>query len=151
MLNFSEGKFQEEYIPTLGVDVKKLSYAQNANMFRNTVWDVSGQRTFKQIRKMYYPNTDCFLILYDVSNKQSFEDIEDWLDEIKPYAKKNGIFLLIGNKIDLNGQRLITQTEGENKATELGIEFYETSAKTGQNVGELFEYVGNKIIEKKKS
>ncbi|NVM04336.1 MAG: GTP-binding protein [Candidatus Helarchaeota archaeon] len=145
---FSNSEFDSQYIPTLGVDVKKHSYDLNSDINASfTAWDVSGQKTFRKLRKIYYPNTESFLIVYDVSNLNSFEEIESWVDEIKPYARKDSIFLLVGNKIDLNGEKVISPEEGKRKANEFGFEFFQTSAKTGKNVNNLFHFIGKKVVE----
>ncbi len=148
---FSKGEFDSQYIPTLGVDVKKHSYNLNSDINASfTAWDVSGQKSFKKLRKIYYPNTESFVILYDVSNLNSFEEIDRWVDEIKPYARKDSIFLLVGNKIDLNGEKVISPEVGRRKASELGFEFFQTSAKTGFNVNNLFYFIGEKIRDNNK-
>ncbi|MFX1450538.1 MAG: Rab family GTPase [Promethearchaeota archaeon] len=147
---FSNNEFDSQYIPTLGVDVKKHSYRINSDINASfTAWDVSGQKTFKQLRRIYYPTTDSFLILYDSSNLNSFVEIDRWVQEIKPYVKKDSLFLLVGNKLDLNGERVVSSEEGKRKAAEFGFDFFETSAKTGQNVKDLFHFIGKKMVDKK--
>lgn len=147
---FVEDRFQSEYKPTLGVDIKRYTYEYNAHTnFSFTAWDVSGQNSFRSLRKVYYPNTQSFLIMYDVSDRNSFQKIDYWLDEIYQYGSKKGVFLLIGNKKDLQNERSVSLEEGQRKAEELGFEYFETSAKTGDNVKQLFYHVGKRLIEKR--
>ncbi|NVM04609.1 MAG: GTP-binding protein [Candidatus Helarchaeota archaeon] len=147
---FVEDRFESKYKPTLGVDIKRYTYEYNSNTnFSFTAWDVSGQASFKSLRKVYYPNTQSFLILFDLSDRNSFQKVDNWLDEIHQYGNKNGVFLLVGNKKDLQKERNITPEEGKQKADELGFDYFETSAKTGDNVTDLFRYVGQKLIERR--
>ncbi len=147
---FVEDRFESNYKPTLGVDIKRYTFEYNSHTnFSFTAWDVSGQNSFKSLRKVYYPNTQSFLILFDLSDRDSFRKVDYWLDEIHQYGNKNGVFLLVGNKKDLQTERNISPEEGKQKADELGFEYFETSAKTGDNVTNLFRHVGQKLIERR--
>ncbi|MFX0134637.1 MAG: Rab family GTPase [Candidatus Hodarchaeota archaeon] len=147
---FVEDRFDSDYKPTLGVDIKRYTYEYNSNTnFSFTAWDISGQASFKSLRKVYYPNTQSFLILFDLSDRDSFRKVDYWLDEIQQYGNKSGIFLLVGNKKDLLDERHVTSEEGQRKADELGFEYFETSAKTGDNVTNLFRHVGKRLIERR--
>ncbi len=151
VVKFAKGRFESVYKPTLGVDVIKHSYEYNPNVHLIfTAWDISGQASFKKLRRSYYPNTEGFFVIYDTTDKESFDRVNDWIEEIQQYDTKNSIFVLVGNKIDLEDERVISKEKGDKKAKDLGVYFYETSAKTGRNVNDLFYYLGEKIVEKRK-
>ncbi|MFX0132792.1 MAG: Rab family GTPase [Candidatus Hodarchaeota archaeon] len=148
---FSKDRFESKYKPTLGLDLVKYSYSYDLNTnLAFTAWDISGKKSFKTLRKSYYPNTEAFLIIYDITQLESFQEVEEWMNEIRQYGKKDSIFILVGNKIDLENDRIINLEDGKDKASKYKFEFFETSAKTGQNISELFNFLGKKIIEKRK-
>ncbi len=152
IVNFAKGRFQSTYKPTLGVDVIKHTYIyENKININFTAWDISGQASFKKLRKMYYPGTDGIFIIYDITNKESFESVGEWVEEIKQYTqKKDSFFILVGNKNDLESERTVSKDMGKAKAEECDIYFYETSAKTGDNVRDMFLFLGEKIVKSKK-
>ncbi len=150
LVKFATDRFQSEYKPTLGVDVIKHSYNYDENVnVTFTAWDISGQSSFKKLRKSYYPNTDGFYLVYDVTSMDSFEAIDDWMEEIQQYGRQFSTFILVGNKIDLNEERVVSTEAGLKKAKEYEIEFYETSANTGEKVKDIFHFLGELILEKR--
>ena len=99
---------------------------------------------------LYYKGKNGILVVYDITNRQSFDDINFWLNEIKEKANKNTIILLVGNKCDLEDERKVSFQEGKDFADNNGIKFIETSAKTNQNVDEAFEILIDKVIKNNK-
>jgi Ras-related protein Rab-1A len=136
------------YLPTLGADfsLKQMFYANNALKFQ--IWDLSGQQSFANIRKTFYVGAQGSLILYDITNRNSFYNIPLWIDE---FLNNNGEgkmpIVLLGNKVDLRNQRkeLISAIEGKELADSLSeergikISYLETSALTGINIDKAFE------------
>lgn len=151
LVQFAKKRFIADYKPTLGVDIFKYSYLIEDNALDLMAWDVSGERIFQKFRNTYYPGAEAILILFDVTEPESFRNLNDWISEINRYAKKDAIFVLIANKIDLEKKRKVSNKHGAKLANKLGYLYYETSAKTGQNINELFINIGKLIIEKKKS
>ena len=99
---------------------------------------------------LYYKGKDGILVVYDITNRQSFDDINFWLNEIKEKANKNTVLLLVGNKCDLEDERKVSFQEGKDFADNNGIKFIETSAKTNQNVDEAFEILIDEVIKNNK-
>lgn len=149
LVQFAKKRFIADYKPTLGVDIFKYSYLVDDKTMDLMAWDLSGEKVFKKFRNSYYHGAEAIFILYDVTNPQSYNDIDDWVLEIKPDANKDVIYVLIGNKIDLEEERKIFEVDGRKLAKKYGFIYYETSAKTGKNIDSLFRYIGKIIIDKK--
>ena len=147
---FTEGSFQEDYKPTLGANIirKDVNIDKANAKVRLIMWDLAGQEKYNVIRSMYFQGCVGSLLVYDVTRHESFSAIESkWLKDFKNYVKKEGAYILIGNKIDLEAQRVVTQEEGENLAKQIGASaFIETSAKFGKNVEEAFKNLVFQIL-----
>ena len=110
------------------------------------IWDTAGQERFKNIQASYYKGANGILVVYDITNKESFENLSSWLIEIEKNGNKNVYKFLIGNKNDLEDQRVITKEQGDEFASINGMDFFETSAKTAYKVQEAFEVLTKDII-----
>ena len=111
------------------------------------IWDTAGQERFKNIQASYYKGANGILVVYDITNRESFEHLNSWLIEIEKNGNKNVYKLLIGNKSDLEEQRAIKKEEGDEFASINGLEFFETSAKDGSRVQEAFITLARDIIK----
>ncbi|NVM04497.1 MAG: GTP-binding protein [Candidatus Helarchaeota archaeon] len=136
---FIEKKFDEDYKSTIGVGIQKKAYklSDNISVILN-IWDLSGQMMFRNIRKTYLEGSDSAVIVYDVTRPRTFEDISNWLEELKEALPPEHKFLtiLVGNKIDL--ERKVSNKKAKDLAKSLNIPYLETSAKTGDNVDKAF-------------
>ena len=115
------------------------------------IWDTAGQERFKNIQASYYKGGNGILVVYDITNRESFSNLNSWLIEIEKNGNKDVFKLLIGNKNDLENERKITYDEGKEFASINGMEFFETSAKTAYKVQEAFETLTRKIMRKDKN
>ena len=115
------------------------------------IWDTAGQERFKNIQASYYKGGNGILVVYDITNRESFSNLNSWLIEIEKNGNKDVFKLLIGNKNDLESERKITYDEGKDFASINGMEFFETSAKTAYKVQEAFESLTRNIIRKDKN
>ncbi|MHA1385543.1 MAG: Rab family GTPase [Candidatus Helarchaeota archaeon] len=152
MLRYTEKKFQELYIPTIGCQVsKKELYLREADKSVELfIWDIAGQTKFMNVRKLFYEGAHGFFLIYDITNEDTFIKTANWYKDIKqskPF-KNRSTGLLIGNKKDLEEQRKISYKDGETLAKEMQLEFQETSAKTGENIDEIFKIIAYKILNR---
>ena len=113
-------------------------------MVKLHLWDFSGQKKFRSLLKAYIKETKAILLVYNITDESSFLAVNDWIKEIKKY-EVNPIIVLVGQKCDLEN-RIISEERGRELANELGVEFFEISAKTGYNVEELFKYLIQQCI-----
>ena len=147
LVRYTSGQFKEEYQLTIGVEFGSNNVIIGDNTYRIQIWDTAGQENFRSITRSYYKNTACAIIVYEISNKKSFENISSWIEECKNTAPKSILMVLVGNKCDLDN-REVTEEEGREFAEKNGMIFFETSAKTGKNVEELFKE-SVKVIDQK--
>ena len=119
----------------------------NGKKVKLQIWDTAGQERFKNITASYYRGGNGVLVVYDITDRESFENLNSWLIEIEKNANKNVYKLLIGNKCDLEDKRKVTFQEGKDFAESNGMKFMETSAKTASKVQDAFELLTNEIIK----
>lgn len=138
LLRFVDNSFESSFISTIGVDFKiynmKLSDGSRAKL---QIWDTAGQERFRTITSSYYRGCNCVMVVYDVTDRKSFANVERWMNEVDRNARSDAVRALVGNKTDLD-DRQVTYIEGQEKAREMGVRFYETSAKQGANVAAMF-------------
>nr|XP_045617721.1 ras-related protein Rab-37-like [Procambarus clarkii] len=113
------------------------------------IWDTAGQERFRSVTHAYYRDAHALLLLYDVMNKNSYDNTRAWLAEVHEYAQDDVVIMLIGNKCDVNGERVVRREDGERLAREYNVAFMETSAKTGLNVDLAFMAVARELKARK--
>ena len=145
--------FKSDYRGTLGVAIiKKDVELTDINAYvRLLLWDIAGQDHYEKTRKKYYEGCTGALLVYDMTRFRSFENIENkWYDDFKNHIKSDVPYILIGNKSDLDDERVVNKDNALELASKLNaIEFLETSAKNGSNVEEAFLKLVRKIIQKR--
>lgn len=145
---FSDNTYDENQISTIGVEFKHLKIKINENKEIDfTLWDTAGQERFRSITKNYYKGAHGFLLIYDVTNRETLEGIQNWLKSIKENSRPNVKIMLIGNKIDISKKRQISTEEGKQLAKKYSCTFYETSAKSNLNVGEVISTIIKMVYE----
>ena len=117
------------------------------NQFKLEIWDIAGQERFHALNNMYFKDAHGCFVVYDISNKESFNNLNYWLNNVKQWSNENIPLILIGNKCDLNDERKVQKDEGVNYARENNIAFFETSAKENINITEMFEKLVEVIVD----
>ena len=148
LLRYAHGQFKPEYQLTIGVEFGAKNIQINNKIFRIQIWDTAGQEKFLPITRGYYKNSACALVVYDISNRDSFDHISTWIEDCKNQSPKTIFMVLVGNKCDLNDKRQVTIEEGRELAERNEMLFFETSAKDGINVDEIFLNSANEISKK---
>ena len=138
LLRYIHDKFNEEFQSTIGVEFGARNIKIEDKIYRIQIWDTAGQETFRSITRAYYKNSVCACVVYDITNKNSFQNIKSWMEDCKKQSPKTVFLILIGNKVDLEDKRQVTYEEGSIFAEKNGMLFFETSAKTGKNIEEIF-------------
>ena len=147
LLRYVNNVFSEEFKSTVGVEFGAKNIEINENKYRIQIWDTAGQENFRSIARAYYKNSVCACIVYDITNHSSFESIQSWIDDCKKQSPKSVLMVLVGNKKDLENKREVSYEEGESYAKAHDMLFMETSAKTGEQISEIFEKSVQKIDE----
>ncbi|KAK9892873.1 hypothetical protein WA026_022553 [Henosepilachna vigintioctopunctata] len=146
LVKFDTGKFQSgNFSATVGIGFTNKIVNVDQTRIKLQIWDTAGQERFRSITHAYYRDAHALLLLYDVTNKTSFDNIRAWLGEIREYAQGDVVIMLLGNKADCGPQRAIRREEGERLAREYNVCFMETSAKSGQNVDLAFLAVAREL------
>ena len=150
LMKYIDNSFTLTYTTTLGVDFKqKKIKLKDGRDVRLRIFDTAGQERFKAVSVSFIKKADGVILIYDISDIESFEAVENWIKSIREIGKEKLPIILVGNKCDLSDdKRMISLKEGQDKADEFNIPFYETSCKEGINIKEVFEKLIDDIIEK---
>ncbi|XP_021354786.1 ras-related protein Rab-26-like isoform X6 [Mizuhopecten yessoensis] len=150
LVQFDQGKFQQgSFSATVGIGFTNKVVDVDGTKVKLQIWDTAGQERFRSVTHAYYRDAHALLLLYDVTNKASFDNIRAWLGEINEYAQEDVVIMLLGNKSDSTADRVIRTEDGEKLAKEYSVAFMETSAKTGMNVDLAFMAVARDLKMKK--
>ena len=149
LLRYCDKSFQDVHLSTIGLDYRlKTMTLKNNKTIKLQIWDTAGQDRFRAITKNYYKGANGIILIYDVTNTQTFENVKNWISQIKEEANPNVIIYLVGNKIDVpEEQRLVKPEDGQKMADEFDLPFLEASAKDGTNINEVFQELLEKIDE----
>lgn len=145
LLRFADDTYTDSYISTIGVDFKIRTVEIEGKTTKLQIWDTAGQERFRTITSSYYRGANGIIIVYDVTDEDSFKNVKTWLQEIDRYASTNVCKLLVGNKCDLTAKKKVDYTTAKEFADQLQIPFLETSAKNATNVEQAFMTMATEI------
>ena len=147
LLRFVDNQWSDLFVPTIGVDFKIRTMEIDNKNVKLQIWDTAGQERFKNITASYYRGAHGIFVVYDISDTESFKNINNWLIEIEKNANKNVYKILVGNKCDLEDKRTVSYQQGKELAETYGMQFIETSAKSNTNVDEAFHLLGKEVMK----
>ena len=142
---FIENRFSTDFKSTLGVNLLKRKVSIDDNTVSVQIWDLGGQDAYRKLRKLYLEGSQGALVIFDKTNKKSFDHLYDWINSFRE-AQSDAPMVLIGNKIDLEDQIKIDENTARNYATTNNMEYLSTSAKTGEKVESAFKSLIKRII-----
>ena len=148
LLRFSQDDFKSEYQLTIGVEFGAKNLDIDNKKYRLQIWDTAGQENYRSITRAYYKNSVCAILVYDITNRDSFEHISSWVEDCLAQSPKTVFMVLVGNKSDLSEKRKVSIEEGQQMAKNNNMIFCEASAKTGDNVDKIFEESAKEINKK---
>eukprot|EP01006_Ploeotia_vitrea_P051264 TRINITY_DN67542_c7_g3_i2.p1 TRINITY_DN67542_c7_g3~~TRINITY_DN67542_c7_g3_i2.p1 ORF type:complete len:413 (+),score=35.15 TRINITY_DN67542_c7_g3_i2:93-1241(+) len=137
LLRYADNTFTDSYISTIGVDFKNAFTSIDGKVVKLQIWDTAGQERFRTITSSYYRGAHAIVVLYDITDKQSFENVPLWMQEIDKFAMDSVKRMLVGNKADLK-QRVVSYESGKQMAEQYGVPFQEISAKTDTGIEDVF-------------
>ncbi|XP_071965854.1 ras-related protein Rab-10-like isoform X2 [Antedon mediterranea] len=138
----------ESRVPTVGIDFKIKTVELNGKKIKLQIWDTAGQERFHTITTSYYRGAMGIMLVYDITQEKTFDNIAKWLRNIQEHANEDVEKMLLGNKCDMNDKRMVSTERGQSIARENGIKFMETSAKTNINVEPAFMTLAEDILKK---
>ncbi|XP_070102188.1 ras-related protein Rab-8A isoform X3 [Equus przewalskii] len=138
LFRFSEDAFNSTFISTIGIDFKIRTIELDGKRIKLQIWDTAGQERFRTITTAYYRGAMGIMLVYDITNEKSFDNIRNWIRNIEEHASADVEKMILGNKCDVNDKRQVSKERGEKLALDYGIKFMETSAKANINVENAF-------------
>mmetsp|Transcript_73247 Transcript_73247/g.116757 ORF Transcript_73247/g.116757 Transcript_73247/m.116757 type:complete len:202 (+) Transcript_73247:47-652(+) len=151
LLRFADDSFEDNYISTVGVDFRFRTVTVDNELVKLQIWDTAGQERFRTITSAYYRGANGVILVYDITNNETFQHVQDWLDEVHKAAGETVTKLVVGNKADLESQRQVNEQQAHQYAQSVNASFIETSAKTAANVDKSFLIIAKQLVQKSAS
>ena len=149
LFQYTENFYPENFISTVGIEYKLKEIKINEVNYTLQIWDTAGQERFKSLSRSFMNEADGVLFVYDITNKKTFQSIKDWIKIQEDTSEIGNKKIIVGNKSDLEDKREISKEKLKNLCEQLNVYGEETSAKTGENVSEIFEKLAQLIVEDK--
>lgn len=147
ILRFTENAFKRSYLSTLGVSVSEKVIKLNDNLIQLILWDIAGQQKFDKMRSAFYLGAQGVLLVFDLTNPNTFHNIMNWYADIKKEIELGINGILIGNKSDLSEERKISYDSASRLASAINFDYFETSALSGTNVEKAFKQLAQKLYQ----
>jgi len=148
LFRFSDDAFNTTFISTIGIDFKIKTVELRGKKIKLQIWDTAGQERFHTITTSYYRGAMGIMLVYDITQPKTFDNIAKWLRNIDEHANEDVEKMILGNKCDMEDKRMVSKERGESIAREHGIRFLETSAKANVNIERSFLDLAEAILDK---
>jgi len=148
LFRYADDSYTSAFVSTVGIDFKVKTVQRNNKRVKLQIWDTAGQERYRTITTAYYRGAMGFLLMYDITNEDSFNAVQDWATQIKTYSWDSAQVMLVANKADMENERVVSTERGEELARQLGFDFFETSAKENLNVSQSFDRLVDVICDK---
>jgi Ras-related protein Rab-8A len=146
LTRFVDATFSTRFMTTIGVDYKDKEIEVDGNQLTMQIWDTAGQERFRNLTISFYRRTQGIILVYDVTSRQSFDNVQDWIREINECAGEHVCKCLFGNQADRVEDKAVSTEEGQAFATQNGMAFFEGSAKADINVAEVFAELARQVM-----
>jgi len=151
LLRYTDNKFIKHHLTTIGIDYKTKDVNINGKSIKLKIWDTAGQERFRNITQQYYKGADGIVLVFDLTDRNSFEKIREWMRQIQSYTQRESIaIVLLGNKCDAEN-KAVSAKEANDIAAEYNMKFFETSAMNNINIEDSFKQLSTEIMKIKES
>lgn len=148
LTRYADNKFTSSYIMTIGIDFKIMSFtSKSGKKIKLHIWDTAGQERFRSITTAYYRGANGVILMYDITNRSTFENVVGWMRTLNNYASNRIKVILVGNKIDMESNRQVSYEEGKALADKLKIPFAEVSVREDINIKETFSLIIETLVD----
>ena len=148
IIRYIENNFSHNLMNSIGVDFKLKNIEIDSKKIKLQIWDTAGQERFKTITTSYYKGAHAILVVFDITDRDSFDHVRNWMADIDKFGKEGVLRILVGNKCDLAHNRQVTMEEAKEIANKYGIKYIETSAKDTINIDDLFISTAKDLLNK---
>ena len=150
IIKYTEDRFEESHLLTTGIDLRsKVVQLENGKTYKVDFYDTAGQERYRSISVNSIKSAEGIILMYDITKQKTYDDITEWMENVKQIKGTDFPMILIGNKSDLENQRIVSKEEGEELALKFNLKFFEISNKDGNNVKEAALEIINQIVDKK--
>ena len=148
LYKYTENKFNEKYLASTAIDLQTKQIKINGKKIKLQIWDTAGQEKYKSLTKNFLLKAQGILILYDIANKTTFDNLKVWLSLVQEECITDIPIIIVGNKMDIEDQRVVDKEEANEFAKEQNIQYIETSSKTGENIERAINMIVEKVLQK---
>ena len=149
LYRYTDQDWNPHYIATIGVDFKVLTFERKTKIVKLQLWDTAGQERFRTITHSYYRGSHAVMLVFDITNRESFENVRTWVGDVRKYGSEGLPMVLVGNKCDCESQRVVSDEEAEALAESLSCSYVRASAKENKNVDTAFESIVDDCVAEK--